>query len=120
MNDMAAILDELNATQGLKGSAVVTNDGIMVQSALTERFSEDVIAGLTSFLISTTRRSLAEGGLGTFRRFVMSCTHGKVVLCDLGDACLVTLADQFASIEACLPAIEAATERLRRAIRIQI
>ena len=43
----------------------------------------------------------------------MSCTHGKVVLCDLGDACLVALADQFAAIEDCLPAIDAASERLR-------
>ena len=120
MNAITEIIEDLSKITGVKGCAVVTSDGIMVASELAERFPEDVVAGLTSFLISTTRRSLAEGGLGRFRRFVMNCTHGKVVLCDAGDACLVALTDQFARIEDCLPAIEAASERLRDVVKIQL
>ena len=117
-NAIKEILSRLNETQGVKGSAVVTADGIMIASALADQGTEDSVAGLVSFLVATTRRSLAEGGLPSCSRFRMYCTHGKIVLCDLGESCLVTLADQFTALDSCLPAIDTAVSELGVAMRL--
>ena len=119
-NNIEQILDRLRDVPGLKGSAVVTADGIMVKSALSDPASEEVVAGLISFLLSTTRRTLSEGSLGPFRRFAMHCTHGKIVLWDLGTSCLVAVADQFTALEDCMPRLEETVAALKQALQIQI
>ena len=113
------LLEKLNQAPGIKGSAVMTADGIMVKSALTDKAAQEVVAGLISFLLATTRRALAEGGLAPFRRFTMHCTHGKVVLYDLGESCLVAVADQFTALDECLPTVEETARALKKAMQIQ-
>ena len=112
------ILMDLSQTPGIKGCVVITADGIMVASSLDDPERDDLIAGLTSFLTSTMRRVLQEGGMSTFSRFTMHSTHGKVVVIELGEAFLVVLTDQFGKIEACLPDIQETTHQLRRLSRI--
>lgn len=119
-NQISDILASLNKINGVGGSAVLTNDGIVVQSQLGQGFLEDVVAGLSSFLISTTRRSLQEAGLGQFNRFVLNATHGKVVLVDIGEAFLVVLTNQFASLKHCVGAVQEAAAELRRAAKIDV
>ena len=111
-DSISAALERLNQAAGIKGSAVVTADGIMIKSALIDPASQDVVSGLISFLLATTRRSLADGGLGKLRRFAMHCTHGKVVLCDLGSSCLVVVTDQFTSLDDCLSAVDEASSSI--------
>lgn len=119
-NSISASLERLNTAPGIKGSAVVTSDGIMIKSALTDPATEEVVSGLISFLLSTTRRSLQDGGLGKLRRFAMHCTHGKVVLCDLGASCLVVVTDQFTSLDECLPAVDDAARAIGAASQIHV
>jgi len=119
MSAMTTILDEICEIGELKGAAVVTNDGIIVASALADEFPEDVVAALSSFLISTTVRALEEAELeSTFRRFVLTATHGKLVFLNLGEAFLVLMANQFADLSPSLDAVNAAAERLRSICRI--
>ena len=120
MSSIKGVLEELNCTPDIKGSAVVMQDGIMVASALESRIPDDVVAGLVSFLVSTTRRSLKEGGLGEFSRFVMNSTHGKVIVVDVGEGFLVAITDQFAKLESCMDGVQEAALRLRRMARISI
>lgn len=112
------ILSDLSQTHGVKGCAVITSDGIMVSSSFKDTEQDDLVAGLTSFLTSTLRRVLHEGGMPPFSRLTMHCTHGKVLLIDIGQALLVVLADQFGGLEACLPDIQEAAHQLRRQARI--
>ena len=56
MNAIQETLVDLRRAPGVKGAALVTSDGLMVGSALDEGAREDVIAGLTSFLLMTTAR----------------------------------------------------------------
>ena len=55
------VLAGLDRVRGVKGTGLLTSDGIMVASTLGEDFLDDVVAGLSSFLVSTTRRSLRDG-----------------------------------------------------------
>jgi predicted regulator of Ras-like GTPase activity (Roadblock/LC7/MglB family) len=114
------ILTDLDQTPGIKGCAVIMADGIMVASSFNDTEQDDLVAGLTSFLTSTMRRVLQEGGMPPFSRFTMYCTHGKVVLVEVGDALLVVLTDQFGRIEACLPDIQEASHQLRRQSRMSM
>jgi predicted regulator of Ras-like GTPase activity (Roadblock/LC7/MglB family) len=64
---------------GSQGRGDGDPDGIVVASALSAALNSDVVAGLASFLITTTRRSLQEGNLGKFKRFVIQATNGKLL-----------------------------------------
>ncbi len=120
MSQIHEIVAGLREVSGVKGTAMLTTDGIMVASELGDEFTDDVVAGLTSFLISTTRRSLEDAGMGTFNRFILNSTHGKVILVDVGDAVLVVMTNQFANLDGCLLKVQEAAAELRRVARIEL
>lgn len=120
MSEIQTILSNLNEVDGVMGSALLTKDGIMVASLLGKGFLDDVVAGLSSFLISTTSRSLGEAGMGSFSRFVLHSTHGKVILVDAGDAVLVVMTNQFAPLPSCMQSVQESAVELRRVARIQL
>ncbi|HLU40294.1 MAG TPA: roadblock/LC7 domain-containing protein [Planctomycetota bacterium] len=120
MTAIQDILDALREVPGIKGAALVTPDGIVIGSSLSATLNTDVVAGLASFLITTTRRSLREGGLGKFTRFVLQATNGKVMLIDLGDSFLVVHTDQFARLESSRVEVEEAAREIQRASRVNV
>ena len=120
MTSIQDILHDLGRAPGIKGTAVVTADGIMVASTLGLEFRDDVVAGLISFLVSTIRRALQEATMGAFTRFLMSATHGKVILTDIGEAFLVVVTDQFADLDLCTRDVQECALRLRKLVKIQI
>jgi predicted regulator of Ras-like GTPase activity (Roadblock/LC7/MglB family) len=120
MSAIREVLTALNQAPGVKGSAVVTGDGITVATELGPSLDCDVVAGLVSFLISTARRSLHEGELGTMTRFTMHSTNGKIVLVSLGDAFLIIYTDQFADLSRLQARFEDATAELRRLVQVNV
>jgi predicted regulator of Ras-like GTPase activity (Roadblock/LC7/MglB family) len=111
-------LADLQRAEGIKGCALVTNDGLIVAEALDEKFRGDVIAGLASYLTMTTNKVLTEGGEGGFDRFTIHAAHGKAVFEQLEESVLVVLLDQFADLEGAQPEIRNVAQRLRRQSRI--
>ena len=118
MTGIQELLDELNLRDGVFGSALATADGIMVASALRDRFQDDVVTGLASFLVWTTRRAMGEEGV-RIDRFVMHSTHGKLVIIDIGEAFLIVISDQFAPMETLLVDIDETSRLLRRLVRVE-
>ncbi len=118
MSAIQELLDELNLRDGVRGSALATADGIMVASALQDRFQEDVVSGLASFLVWTTRRAMGDGDV-RLDRFVMHATHGKLVIVDIGEAFLVVISDQFAPMDVLLVDIDETARLLRRKVRLE-
>ncbi|MBK8978674.1 MAG: roadblock/LC7 domain-containing protein [Planctomycetes bacterium] len=99
-NRIESLLAELFAVDCVRGAAVVTDDGIVVRSALHGGYREDVVAGLASFLVQTTRRAMTEDGCEApqLDRFVLHATHGKILLASVGEGWLVAITDQFAHL----------------------
>lgn len=118
MNKIQETLGDLRRAPGVKGTALVTSDGLMVASALDSVASEDVVAGLTSFLLMTTTRCLQENGMDALTGYTLHATHGKAVFVDVQNSFLVVLMDQFADVEACRGEIGAAALQLRRCSRV--
>jgi predicted regulator of Ras-like GTPase activity (Roadblock/LC7/MglB family) len=114
MSKIQDVLTDLKSLLGVKGTALVTPEGLMIASALGTQLESDVVAGLASFLITTIRRSLHEGQVGQFRRCILNSTHGKVVLVDLGESFLFVATDQFANLEALLQEVQDACRKIKR------
>lgn len=118
MNKIHDTLVELRRAPGIKGTALVTSDGLMAAKTLDARFREDVVAGLTSFLTMTTAKTLKEGGFGTFTQFTLHATNGKALFVDIEGSYLVVLLDQFADLDGCRSEIHAAAQQLRRSSKL--
>lgn len=109
---------ELHRLPGVKGAAMITNDGLVVASSLDDRYQSEVLSGLTSYLLMTTQRCLEEGGLGKASQYVLTATHGKAIVVTIDDSSLVVMLDQFADpAQAKRETLEAA-QRIRRASRM--
>lgn len=111
-------IEEIRQSEGVKGAAVVTLDGLVVAESLEACHRGDVLAGLASYLLMTTNKSLGEGGLGSCRQFVLHATHGKVVFDQLEDAYLCVIYDQFADLQSVRRDVEEAAHRIRRNSRL--
>lgn len=118
MSSMDAVVNELVKSSGVRGCAVATEDGMMIASALQGRFEPDVVAGLASFVIATTRRTMGQDGEDRLDRFVVHATHGKLILTDIGRAFLIVITDQFVHLDPILETVAAATQRLRQLAQI--
>jgi predicted regulator of Ras-like GTPase activity (Roadblock/LC7/MglB family) len=117
---MDDILESLNQEDGVKGSMVVTQDGIVVAGLLKSDVRKDVVGALSSFLITATERCLERGQLGALGRMMLTATHGKLIILALKGYFLVTLTDQFADMNATLEAVNVAASRLRKVTRIEV
>ncbi|MEO0479451.1 MAG: roadblock/LC7 domain-containing protein [Planctomycetota bacterium] len=115
MSAIDGILDRLGELPGVRGSGVATRDGMMVASNLQGRFREDAVSGLTSFVVLTTRRALADAGEGPeLTSFELHATHGRLLIEQAGDAVLIVITDQFVAIDDLKRAVRAAAEELHR------
>lgn len=116
---MDSLLAELNQAPGVRGCGVTTADGMIVRADLAGRFREDVVSGLASFLVSTTRRAFEEVGRdGEVQRFVVHATHGKLVIESVGEAYLAVITDQFARLDQLLETVGDVALRMRELARM--
>jgi predicted regulator of Ras-like GTPase activity (Roadblock/LC7/MglB family) len=118
MSKIHEAVHELRKAPGVRGVAVLTVDGLVAAAALDPALGNDVVAGLASYLLMTTNRSLAEGGLGKCTQLTLHATHGKSVFLDLDDSYLVVLFDQFADVAEAQRQVQDAASRIRRASRL--
>ena len=118
MSQIHDVLQEMQQLPGVRGAMVVARDGMVVAGSLSDRFREDVVSALTSFLLTTTQRALDDGSLGNLREFVLHCTHGKILLTEIGEPFLVVLLDQFAELSSCRREIADSVRQLGRLTQI--
>ena len=115
MSAINGILARLGELPGVRGSGVATRDGMMVASDLHDRFREDAVSGLTSFVVLTTRRAMSEGGESPeLKSFELHATHGRLLIEQAGDAVLIVITDQFVAIDDLKRVVRDAAEELHR------
>ena len=118
MSKIHDAIADLHRVPGVKGVALVTNDGLVAAESLDERFPSDVVAGLSSYLLMTASRCLDEGKLGKPSQIVIHASNGKAIVSAMDDSCLVVLFDQFADPAQARKDVQEATQRIRRLSRI--
>ena len=109
---MKNILEELNHEVGIKGSMVITPDGIMVAAALGSELEEELVAAIVSSLLAAKKAVTgleAEGGL---KSCLLHASLGKIMFYDMGNAFLVVLADTNLKIDSSIIAIRSAIHKI--------
>ena len=117
---MRKILKQLNDVVGVKGSAIVTKDGMVIASHLSRQLEEDVVAAMAASVILRTRRALEAHGLRHFNRFTLVASHGKMVFTDTGPAFLVVVMDRNVELGPVDIEIESAAMRIRNVGEIRV
>jgi predicted regulator of Ras-like GTPase activity (Roadblock/LC7/MglB family) len=115
-----SVLKRLNDVVGVKGSVVVTKDGIVIASHLSKALQEDMVAAMASNVIQSARRSLAQDGMADFTRITLVATHGKMVFTDTGPAFLVVVMDRNVELGPAGLEIESAAMRIRQLGEIRV
>lgn len=110
---MREILQALNATAGIRGSMVMTQDGIVAASALGPDLEEDVVAALASALLTAIRRALATVAPDDrLSQFILTASDGKIVFVNLDMAYLVVVAKRDMALATTMVEIQSAAHRI--------
>ena len=91
---MRSVLTALADVPGVRGSLVVTQDGIVVDSQLGKSLREEVVGAMAASLILGVRRSLERTQEPKFESFSLASTHGKMIVSDTGSAFLIVVLDR--------------------------
>ena len=110
---MRDVLKELNTLPGIKGSLVVSHDGIVVASELSTELDEDTTAALVGNVVTQTVRLLDAGRYDEMDRMILTASRGKIVIENLRSYHLVVVTNQFINIDLTLLEITSAATRLR-------
>jgi hypothetical protein len=112
------VLEELNETAGIRGSMVVTHDGMIVASCLGRGLDEEKVAAMVSSMVVSTARAISQRGLGTFTRLTLNATHGKMVFANTGVAYLVVVLERDIDLGPTAVEIRSAARRIEDATKI--
>lgn len=110
---MQRILEELNAVAGVKGSMVVTKDGVVVVDALGPDLQKEVVAAVSSHMIQVSERGLGELGRGMFERLALTSAHGRMVFVNLDVGYLVVIIKMEMKLGQVLIEVDSAARKIR-------
>lgn len=117
---MRDVLKRLNAVPGIKGSLVLTPDGIVVISELSRELDSDTTAALVGNVVTQTVKLLQHGEYPTLERMILTATRGKIVIENLDNCLLVVVTNQFTNLDVTLLEIASTAKVLRRLGKIAV
>lgn len=118
MSRIQEVVAQVGRLPAVRGAVLLTPDGLIAATGGCDAAQAEVVAGLASYLMMTTNRSLGEGVLGACDRLTVHASNGKAVIVDVGDSFLAVLFDQFAEIGPAAAGIDDAAVALRGAARL--
>jgi predicted regulator of Ras-like GTPase activity (Roadblock/LC7/MglB family) len=100
LDEMNKILRKLQSdSPGVEASALISEDGLMMASALSGGIEETRIGGMTATLLNLGTRAAAELGRGAVREIIIRGENGYAVVIDAGrGVLLLTLANESAKL----------------------
>ena len=109
---MEAILERLSKEPWIRGSMIVSDEGMVVLDPIAPDLDRDAVAALASDLVTEASVGLQDSGMQPFSRLVLSATTAELVVVDCGNVYLVVIAS--AGSEAFYIEIDSAAQQLRR------
>ncbi|MBD3234309.1 MAG: hypothetical protein GF315_11355 [candidate division Zixibacteria bacterium] len=88
---MYEILSELNKTQGIRGSMIVGEDGIIVAAEIGGEFEDDTVGALAASIIASVKKALTRLHEGAMRQVMIEADNGKIFLAECPIGILVVL-----------------------------
>ena len=110
---MRQVLMDLNKEIGVKGSMILTRDGVVVASEILPPLNGDQVAAIASSTIQRVNISLRDIGARDFGRFLFNSTYGKMIFMETGDAYLVAVLDKHINIDFTMLAVASAARKIK-------
>ena len=110
---MREVLSQLNSIPGIKGSLVVSPDGIVIATELSTELDDDTTAALVGNVVTQTQRLLQVGRYADMETMVLTASRGKIVTCNLTNCHLVAVTNQFINLDVTLLEIKSAAKKIR-------
>ena len=110
---MQRILESLNQVAGVKGSMVVTKDGVVVAAALGADMSQEVVAAVSSHMIQVADRGLQDLHRGNFEQLTLTSAHGRMVFVNLEVGYLVVITKMEMKLGQVLIEVESAARKIK-------
>ena len=110
---MKEVLQQLNAEVGVKGSILLTHDGLVMASEIAGTLDRDTVAANASATLMAIRRAVQGVGIDGFSKFVCNSRFGKMVLVETGDMYLVVVLDKSINLDYTMMSVTAAAHRIR-------
>jgi predicted regulator of Ras-like GTPase activity (Roadblock/LC7/MglB family) len=110
---MQRILEELNQVAGVKGSMVVTKDGVVVAEVLGPDMAKDVVAAVSSHMIQVADRGLQDLNRGNFEQLTLTSAHGRMVFVNLEVGYLVVITKMEMKLGQVLIEVESAARKIK-------
>jgi predicted regulator of Ras-like GTPase activity (Roadblock/LC7/MglB family) len=111
---MYEILEELNKTQGITGSMIVGQDGIVIAADLHSGIQDDTIGAMASAIAASVQRSLDKIKLNPFKQVTVEASQGKIFLTDVGIGTLVVTTGPQVNLGLVRLEISQASNRLKK------
>lgn len=115
---MRKMLQQLNREVGVKGSMVISPDGLVIMAELGETLNEEMVAAMASSTIQAIRKGAKVLGASKFDRLVLMSAHGRIVFVDVDVACLLVVTDRNLNIDWTLMEIDGVAHRLKNSWKI--
>jgi predicted regulator of Ras-like GTPase activity (Roadblock/LC7/MglB family) len=84
-------LKDLQQTEGVEASAVVSVDGLTMASALPQGVEEDRVSAMSAAMLSLGERIAGELGRGTLDQVYIRGKEGHVLLMAVGEDAVLTM-----------------------------
>lgn len=120
IQEIVAILKQLNATEGVKGSLIITPDGMPVASLLEGGQDEETLAAISSSIYLSITKSIEKLDLGEAVRYLLCTEFGRVFVIGLGKMILIVLAAQNIHIARINVAMFQAANAIRKSGRLDV
>ncbi|MBI4566111.1 MAG: roadblock/LC7 domain-containing protein [Planctomycetes bacterium] len=110
---MKEVLLTLNLEVGVKGSMVMTRDGVLVHSEMGPPLNGDLVSAVASSTVKDINSALKAAGSDEFTRFIFNSSFGKMIFQDTGDAYLVVVLDKSINLDFTLLSITSAARKIK-------
>ncbi len=110
---MRDVLLSLNKEVGVKGSMIVTRDGVVVAAEILPPLVGDTVAAIASNSIQRVNAALRDLGARTFSRYLFNSSYGKMIFTETGEAYLVVVLDKHINIDFTMLAVISAARKIK-------
>jgi predicted regulator of Ras-like GTPase activity (Roadblock/LC7/MglB family) len=117
---MKKLLEGLNKNIGIRGSIIMTLDGVVVEACLGGGLDEETIAALASSILQGVTRPDPSFGIGKVSRFSLSAKHGRLIFEIMESLVLVVVTDKNIDLDITLLEIAGLAKRLQRMVKISV
>jgi uncharacterized protein len=110
---MRDVLLNLNKEVGVKGSLILTKDGVIVASEIPPPLNGELVAAIASNAIQRIIQSLRGLSAQSFSRYLFNASYGKMIFIETGDAYLVVVLDKQINIDFTMLAVASAARKIK-------